>query len=274
MIGCLAVLILLGFKLFGRLRKAQATNSLSDSRFQTTTFYPAKPTRLRQALLTGGSIPSPNTLTESTLREYAINQTLDTNLALFGVTRQVTPLLPLGGDVQMSRDAVSFGANQSAIDLTKLVTANAGAVLTEIKLQNLRSSFTSGNTWTYHVQAVGLDTLFKDDTSVLSASYTNGPTSQMQLLVLSNVMVPREKWRLDSSLKLIRLGQAASANTMATVQYIVSPTLRASYRLREKATIEAEVGLEVTNGNSGDLTNLGHLRTFRDFSFIGYRLDL
>lgn len=141
-------------------------------------------------------------------------------------------------------------------------------------LQNLRNLFTSGNTWTYHVQAVGLDTLCKDDTSVLSASYTNGPTSQMKLLVLSNVMVPREKWRLDSSLKLLRLGQDASANSLATVQYIVSPTIRASYRLREKATIEAEIGLEVTNGNSSDLTTPGHLRTFRDFSFIGYRLDL
>lgn len=252
----------------------QLINSLSDPAFQTTAFYPTKPTSLRQALLMGGSIPSPNSLTESTLREYAINQTLDTNLALFGATRQVTPRWQLGGDVQMSRVTGSSGASQGAIDLAKLAAANAGTVLTDLELQNLRNSFTSGNTWTYHVQAVGLDTLFKDDTSVLSASYTNGPTSQMQLLVLSNVMVPREKWRLDSSLKLLRLGQDASANSLATVQYIVSPTIRASYRLREKATIEAEIGLEVTNGNSSDLTTPGHLRTFRDFSFIGYRLDL
>lgn len=47
--------------------------------------------------------------------------------------------------------------------------------------------------------------------------------------------------------------------------------MRASYHLREKATIEAEVGLEVTNDN--DTVN-GHTRTFRDFSFIGYRLDI
>ena len=174
----------------------------------------------------------------------------------------------------MSRVSGSAGASQGAIDLAKLAASNAGTVLTDLELQNLRNSFAGGNTWTYHVQAVGLDTIFKDDTSVLSASYTNGPTSDMQLLVLSNVMVPREKWRLDSSLKLLRLGQDSSVNSLATVQYIVSPTLRASYRLREKATIEAEVGLEVTNGNSSDLTNPGHLRTFRDFSFIGYRLDL
>jgi hypothetical protein len=47
--------------------------------------------------------------------------------------------------------------------------------------------------------------------------------------------------------------------------------MRASYRLRDKATIEGEIGLEITNEN--DFTN-GHTRTFRDFSFIGYRLDI
>ena len=36
------------------------------------------------------------------------------------------------------------------------------------------------------------------------------------------------------------------------MQYVVGPTVRASYRLREKATIEAEVGLEVTNENNDD----------------------
>lgn len=96
----------------------------------------------------------------------------------------------------------------------------------------------------------------------------------MQLLVLSNVMMPRKKWRLDSSFKLLRLWQEASAFSQATVQYIVSPTLRASYRLREKATIEAEVGIEANNSNSGELTNLSHLLTYRDFSLAGYRLDL
>jgi len=79
-------------------------------------------------------------------------------------------------------------------------------------------------------------------------------------------MVPYEKWRLDSSLKLLKIDSDPSI-----VQYVVSPTLRASYSLREKATIEAEVGLEVTNEH--DSIN-GHSRTFRDFSFIGYRLDI
>lgn len=109
---------------------------------------------------------------------------------------------------------------------------------------------------------------------MLSASYTNGPINQMQLLVLINLMVLREKRRLGSSLKLLRLGQDASVGSLAKVQYIVSPTLRAIYRFREKATIEVEIDLEMTNGNSSDLADPGDVRTLRDFSFIGYRLDL
>jgi hypothetical protein len=81
-------------------------------------------------------------------------------------------------------------------------------------------------------------------------------------------MVPYEKWRLDSSIKILKIDSDPS-----TVQYIVGPSMRASYKLREKATIEAEVGLELTNENNGDPA-IGHTRTFRDFSFIGYRLDI
>lgn len=196
------------------------------------------------------------------------------NLAPFDTILPITQRWQLGGDVQRNRALASAGASQCALTLQRLLRQTLQPYLPPLKLQNLKNFFAGSNTWTYHVWAVVLDTIFKDDTSVLSASYTNGPNSQMQLFVLSNVMVPCEKWRLDSSLKLLRLGQDTSVGSLATLQYIVSPSFITSYRLREKATIEAEVGLEVTNCNSIDLTNPSHLRTFRDFSFIGYRLDL
>jgi hypothetical protein len=205
-------------------------------------------------------------VTEATLRDYAINQTLDTSLVLFGVTRQFTPRWQLGADVQMSRVSGSASAAQGAIDLAIKAANDAGTVLSALDLQNLQQSFQGGNTYTYHAQAVGTDTLFKDDTSVISASLSTGPTSLVQSLIFTNSMAPRDKWRLDSSLKVLKIDTDPS-----TVQYIVGPTMRASYKLREKATIEAEVGLELTNEN--DFTN-GHTRTFRDFSFIGYRLDI
>jgi len=47
--------------------------------------------------------------------------------------------------------------------------------------------------------------------------------------------------------------------------------MRVSVHLREKATLEAEIGLEVANTN--DSMN-GHSHSFCDFSFIGYCLDI
>ncbi|MEQ1766580.1 MAG: tetratricopeptide repeat protein, partial [Methylotenera sp.] len=78
-------------------------NSLSDPAFQNTTYFSKIPTNLRQALLIGRNIPAPLTVTEDKLRQYAYNQALDTNLALFGVTKQFTQRWQLGGDVQWSR---------------------------------------------------------------------------------------------------------------------------------------------------------------------------
>lgn len=211
---------------------------------------------IRQALRQGQ--------TEQTLRDLALSQTLDTDLVLLGATRQFTPRWQIGGDVQFSRVS---GGNSSAAEAAAIrALLENNTFIDPLTLQNLNNSFAGGNTWTYHAQAVGTNTIFNEDTSIISASLTNGPTSQIKSLVLSNVMTPLEKWRFDSSLKLLKIDLDPS-----TVQYIVSPTLRASYKLKDKATLEAEVGIEVTN--ESDPAN-GHSRTLRDFSFIGYRLDI
>lgn len=243
----------------------QLINGLQQPTLSNTSIYPllTQPVlTVRQALNAGVS--------ESALRQYAIDQTLDTSLVLFGATRQFTPRWQLGADIQMSRVSGTQGAANAAFDLAvkNFMDANGGIEPDALTKQSLRQSFAGGNTYTYHLQAVGLDTLFKDDTSVISASLTTGPSSLVQSIIFTNVMVPYEKWRLDSSIKLLKIDSDPS-----TVQYIVGPSMRASYKLREKATIEAEVGLELTNENNGDPA-VGHTRTFRDFSFIGYRLDI
>ena len=215
-----------------------------------------QPTTIRQALQQGQ--------TEELLRSLAIANTLDTDLYLLGVTRQITPRWQLGADVQLSR--VSGGDSTAAVAAATNALLENNPFIDPLTLQNLSNSFAGGNTYTYHVQAVGLDTLFKNDTSIISASITTGPTSLVESVVFTNIMAPRENWRLDSSIKLTRIDTDPSI-----MQYVVSPTMRASYRLGTKATLEAEVGLEVDNRSSAVD---GHERTFRDFSFIGYRLDI
>ena len=237
----------------------QLISGLSDASFILSGLPPQS---IREAISKG--------VTESILRDSAIKQTLDTSLFLIGATRQFTPRWQLGGDFQWSRVSGSPGASDAAIALAKknFIDAN-GFEPDALTIQNLNQAFAGGNTYTYHVQAVGLDTIFKDDTSIISMSYVDGPTSKVQSVIFTNVMVPADKWRLDSSIKLLRI-----ESDPASLQYVFGPTIRASYRLREKATIEAEIGLEVTNENNNDPANAGHTRTFRDSGFIGYRLDI
>ncbi|NOS94839.1 MAG: hypothetical protein HOP26_00270, partial [Methylotenera sp.] len=172
----------------------------------------------------------------------------------------------LGGDVQVNRTSGQPGASAAAIALFEKQALDNGIVLSDLEIENFKRSVAgSGNTWTYHIQGVGIDTLFKDDTSVISATFTSGKTSRSQSILFSNGFAPAEKWRIDSTLQLLR--QDSDPNTLT---YLISPTMRASYRLREKATVEAEIRFDVDNTHS----NEGHTRTVRDAAFVGYRIDI
>ncbi len=232
-------------------------NSLSSPTLNSILGF--TPTTLNQPLRAG--------LTESFLRSVAVDNTLDTDTALFGVTRQVTPRWQLGGDVQVSKTSGTPGASAAAVALYQKNALDNGIVLTQQEIDNFTRSVSSiGNIWTYHVQAVGTDTLFKDDTSIVSLTFSESKLSRSQSILFTNGFVPANKWRIDSSLQLLRQDSDPS-----TLSYIVSPTVRASYRVREKATIEAEIRFDIVNTHD-DVA--GHSRTFRDAAFIGYRIDI
>jgi hypothetical protein len=218
---------------------------------------------VRQALRRG-------LVTESQMRDDAKALTLDTDLVLFGVTRQITPRWQLGADIQWSRSSGTQEAGAAAVANANKAAVEAGQPTNTFDFARTLAQIGSGSIWTYHLQAIGTDTLFKGDTSIISTTFTDGQNSSSQALVLTNVVVPRDKWRIDSSLRLLRLETDTLATSSSSFEYVLSPTVRASYRLRDKATLEAEIGVEVSNRN--DPIN-GHSRTVRDFSFIGYRID-
>lgn len=209
-------------------------------------------------------------VSESQMRDDAKALTLDTDLVLFGVTRQVTPRWQLGADIQWNRSSGTQEAGAAAVANANRAAAEAGQPTNTFDFARTLAQIGSGNIWTYHLQAIGTDTIFKGDTSIISATFTEGQTSSSQALVLTNVVVPRDKWRIDSTLRLLRLETDTFATSSSSFEYVLSPTVRASYRLRDKATLEAEIGVEVSNRND---PISGHSRTVRDFSFIGYRID-
>ena len=194
---------------------------------------------VRQALNQGVS--------KEQLKDFALAQTASTDTILLGVTRQMTPRWQLGGDVSVNRT--------SGLKAAGVIPATPD----------------TGTVWTYSVQAIGLDTLFKHDTTVINASYAeaatsraSGPTSQIYSLIFSNTVVPRDKLLVNSSLKLVRLVSDPSITT-----YTVAPTLRVGYLLRERMTLEAEIGLELINAAN----EVGRTNTLINTGFIGYRWD-
>ncbi len=201
------------------------------------------------------------------LRQFAIENTLKTDTVLVGATRQVTPRWQLGGDVQVNRTSGTAGRSQAAIDFFKRQFFETNGVdPTTLELNNfINTAGGTGNIWTYHAQVVGTDTIFANDTSVISVSYSTGRVSRSQSILFSNGFAPAEKWRIDSSLNLLRQDSDPDSLT-----YLISPTVRASYRLREKATLEAEIRFDVDNTESAGVKS----RTVRDAAFVGYRIDI
>ena len=204
-------------------------------------------------------------ISEADLRRFAIDNTLQTDTVLFGATRQITPRWQLGGDIQASRTSGVPGASAAAIELFKKRALENGTVLTDQEITNFSNSVNStGNIWTYHVQAVGTDTIFKGDTSLIGVNYSTSNISRTQSILFGNGFSPAEKWRIDSSLQLLRQDSEPDI-----VTYLISPTLRTSYRLLDRATLEAEIRFDFDNTDNAGVKS----RSLRDAAFLGYRIE-
>ena len=173
--------------------------------------------------------------------------TADTDTALFGATKQMSLHWQLGGDIRASRTSA-----------TKNVTDNLGTVIL--------GSPATGTSYTYSAQAIGTDTIFKDDTSVISASYIDDPTFQGQTLGFTHLATFKTKYKVDSSLNLFHSKTNAAVRTVK-----MTPSIRLAYQWRENTALEAEFGVEKTLIN--DPIALTHEKDLREFMFVGYRWD-
>jgi tetratricopeptide (TPR) repeat protein len=173
--------------------------------------------------------------------------TADADTALLGATKQITPKWQMGGDVRLNRTSSTNGlpGNPS-------FPAQPG----------------TGVAYTYSLQAIGTNTIFADDTSVINASYVDDPHYYAQVFGLTNVATFRSKWHVASSLNFYNQKGDATQNEAKTFK--VAPTARVSYQMFENAQLEAELGFEksYTDDNTNTKT-----RSTRESMFIGYRWD-
>lgn len=182
------------------------------------------------------------TLSRNTIYNYVQGLVPDSDMVMLGVTKQVTDRWQLGGDIRYNETYNTDGAGS--------VAGQPG----------------SGRIYTYTVQAIGTDTLFKDDTSVIMASFVNDPKYNAQNLSYSNSLTLQEKWRLDSSLRYYHENSNVDVTT-----WKMTPSLRINYHWRDNMSFEAEASAEYTRTH--DPVSVANTETWRETLFAGYRWD-
>jgi tetratricopeptide (TPR) repeat protein len=175
--------------------------------------------------------------------------TADTDTALFGLTKQVTPKWQLGGDIRLNRTS---GTRGTGVEFTPGIAATRA----------------TGNTYTYSMQAIGNNTIFADDTSVINGSYVDDPHYYAEVLGLTNVATFRTKWHVTSSINFYHQKSDSSQSDLKIFK--VAPTLRVSYQVTDAGLLEAELGFEKSYSDDNTDTKI---KSTRESMFVGYRWD-
>jgi Outer membrane lipoprotein len=209
------------------------------------------------------AVPSASPLSVDGLRKVLTNQqlysaikdiTAETDTALIGATKQITPKWQVGGDVRLNRTTSTKG-----VDLTAIT----GGVNDKVA-----STPSTGIAYTYSLQAIGTNVVFADDTTVFNSSYVDDPHYAAQTFGFTNVATFRTKWHVTSSLNLYH--QKGDSSQLDTKTFKIAPTARISYQLLDNALLEAELGFEksYTDDNTSQ-----KIRSTRESMFVGYRWD-
>lgn len=188
-------------------------------------------------------------MTDKQIIKTVNEATADTDTALFGATKQITPKWQLGGDIRMNRTS---GTRGTGIEFVPGILATPS----------------TGTAYTYSLQGIGTNTIFADDTSVINTSFVDDPAYYAEILGLTNVATFRTKWHVTSSINFYHQRSDASQNDLKLFK--VAPTLRVSYQMFDNAQLEAELGFE--KSYSDDNTNT-KIRSLRESMFVGYRWD-
>ncbi|TXT23055.1 MAG: hypothetical protein FD134_2299 [Gallionellaceae bacterium] len=203
--------------------------------------------------LNGAATASINTLlqagwTVAGLKELAKSRTATANLAQAGMSRQIKENWMLGSDIKVS-------------NVTGMPSSGTNPLLEGV----LAATPGTGTEWALTAQLIGSNLFSNGDVSVFSASANTSQLLKGQSLLVSNHSVLREKWMLDASLRLYRQN-----DNLGGEQTITTPTLKVSYQAKDRLSLEAEGGFEITGTTPA---NAPYSKTTRKFFSLGMRGD-
>jgi hypothetical protein len=191
-------------------------------------------------------------MTEDELRALAAARTGASNMAMLGVTQQVSQKWQTGGDVRVS--------SYEGLPASGIANPDGTPTLTGLYPETPGT----GNEWAISPQLIGSNLFSSRDVTVLSFSYISSPFYKGQSFYVYSRANFTDKWSLDASLQLYR--QNYESGMLMTR---IMPMLRTAYQIRQALSFDAEVGIEMSHTETATQTSDGQ----RQFFSLGFRWD-
>ena len=223
------------------------------------------PSLSTRSALNGASVSSVSALlqagfTAADLKTLAMARTATANLAQVGISRQIREKWLLSGDIRVSSTTAmqASGRDPANLALCPLGTASCP--------EGFQPAVTAtGNQWTLTSQLIGNSIFSSRDVSVFSLGYTTSNTLRGLTAFVSNRSVVRDKWAIDTSLRLY-----AQSDNLGGRETIATPNFKLSYQAKDQLSLETEVGYERTDNTPATGPSS---RTNRKYFSLGFRGD-
>jgi hypothetical protein len=194
--------------------------------------------------------------TTSQLIDLANQRTAVSNLVQVGMTNHLNEKWIAGTDFTIAKTA-GLPLSGGIIDPVFGCTATEGC---------LAATPSTGNTWTISERMTGMGVFQPRDVTNFNLSYTKGQLNKTESFQVSNHTDLKEKWTLDTTLRL-----ALQSDNTGGKSTDLSPTVRATYRVRNNLSTDAQLGIDWTKNSSSVLQSSS--RSLREFFSLGFRLD-
>lgn len=195
-------------------------------------------------------------MTEDELRALAVARTGASNLALMGVTQQVSEKWQLGTDVRVS--------SYEGLPASGIADPNDPSGLTPSITGLMPATPGTGNEWAITPQLIGSNLYSTRDVTIFSLSYISSQTYKGQSFYVYNRSSLSDKWSLDASLQYYR--QNYESGMLFTR---IMPMLRTAYQIRQSLSFDMDAGLEISHTENATQTSDGR----RQFYSLGFRWD-
>ena len=191
-------------------------------------------------------------MTEDELRALALARTGASNLAMLGVTQQVSQKWQVGGDFRVSSYDGLPASGKANLDGTPTLTGL------------LPETPGTGSEWAVSPQLIGSNLYSSRDVTIFSLSYISSPLYKGQSFYVYSRANVTDKWSLDASLQLYRQNYASGM-----LMTRIMPMLRTAYQMRQALSFDMEAGYEMNHTEFA--TQSSDVK--RQFFSLGFRWD-